>query len=403
MLFKIAWRNLWRNPTRSLVIILAITIGLWAAIFLLAFSWGMNEQRVREAVDNEVSHFQVHHPRFKKDYNARLVLPGGDTLLHQLGQEQPVAAVTWRAVAMGMIASPTTSNSVRINGVDPQGEAAVTHLNEKLVEGRYFGEDRHPVIISRRLAGKLNARLGSKLVITLQDADRTIVSGAYRITGLFETNNSLYDDGNVFVKGKDLQQLLGIGDGFHEIAVVLHQNDQLDPLLAKYRQAYPKLLFESWKQLMPEIQFMTDAFQQMMDIILFIVLLTLAFGLINIMLMAVLERVREFGLLMAIGMNKFKVFSMVILETLCLSLIGGPAGIGLGYLTVAILGQTGINLSLYAEGLSTFGYGNLVYPVLDTQYYLQITLEVLFITIVAAIFPAYKAIKLRPVEAIRKI
>ena len=403
MLFKIAWRNIWRNPTRSLVIILAIAIGLWAAIFLLAFSWGMNEQRVREAINNEVSHFQVHAPRFKENYSPRLVIPGGDKVLDQLRKEQPVDAVTWRVVTMGMIGSAKTSNSVRINGIDPPQEAAVTHLKEKLVEGSYFEENRNPVIISRRLARKLNVKLHSKVVITMQDAGHNIVSGAFRVTGLFETNNSIYDDSNVFVKGTGLQQLLGIGDGFHEIAVILKQNDQLDALLAKYRQAYPGLRFESWKELMPEIQFMTDAFQQMMNIILVIVLLTLAFGLANIMLMAVLERVREIGLLMAVGMNKVKVFWMVMLETFCLSLAGSPAGILLGYLTVTLLGRTGINLSFYAEGLSTFGYGNLVYPVLDAHYYVQIALEVVFITLAAAVFPAYKAVKLRPVEAIRKI
>lgn len=403
MLFKIAWRNIWRNHTRSLVIILAIAIGLWAAIFLLAFSWGMNEQRVREAINNEVSHFQVHHPRFKKDYNTSLVIPQGKELLEQLQQEKQIAAVTGRAVAMGMATSSTTSNSVRINGVDPESEARVTHLKEKLVEGDYFGSDRHPIIISRKLAGKLKVKLRSKIVLTLQDADRNIVSGAYRIAGLFETNNSVYDEGNVFVARKDLQQLLGTENGLHEIAAVLRQSEQLDAMVNKYRKAYPDLLIESWRELMPEIEFMNDAFQQMMDIILFIILLTLASGLVNIMLMAVLERVREIGILMAIGLNKIKVFTMIILETMFLGLVGGPAGIFMGFLTVKLLGRSGINLSFYAEGLSTFGYGNLVYPVLDTQYYFQIAVEVLLITLIAALFPAYKAIKLKPVEAIGKI
>jgi ABC-type lipoprotein release transport system permease subunit len=403
MLFKIAWRNIWRNPTRSLVIILAIAIGLWAAIFLLAFSYGMNEQRVREAINNEVSHFQVHHPHFKNNYAPKLVIPDGDSLLDRLKNEEQVAAVTWRAVTMGMIGSANTNSSVRINGIDPQQESVVTHLEEKVVEGSYFEESRNPVLISRRLARKLNVKLHSKVVLTMQDADHELVSGAFRVTGLYETNNSIYDESNVFVKGDGLQQLLEIGDGFHEIAVVLQQNGSLETLLAKYRQAYPELLFESWKQIMPEIEFMIDAFKQMMDIILFIVLLTLALGLANIMLMAVLERVREIGLLMAVGMNKVKVFWMIILETFCLSLAGSPAGILLGYFTVSFLGHSGIDLSFYAEGLSTFGYGNLVYPLLDTQYYFQIALEVFSITLIAAIFPAYKAVKLKPVEAIRKI
>ncbi len=225
-----------------------------------------------------------------------------------------------------------------------------------------FAADDRLTSLSLQLAKKLNVKLRSKVVLTLQDAGRNIVSGAYRIAGIFKTNNNIYDEGNIFIRNSDLQKMLGIGDGIHEIAVVLRQNEQLDTLLSKYRATNPNLLFESWKELMPEIQFMIDAFQQMMEIILFIILLTLGFGLVNIMLMAVLERVREIGILMAIGMNKLKIFWMIMLETFFLSLVGGPAGILLGYLTVQLLGHSGINLSFYAEGLSTFGYGNLVYP-----------------------------------------
>ena len=114
---------------------------------------------------------------------------------------------------MGMVASAKTSNSVRINGIDPVNENAVTHLSEKLVEGEYFGVGKNRVIISHKLAKKLNVSLRSKVILTSQDVDLNIISGAYRVVGIFQTNNSIYDEGNIFVRNRDLQHLLGIGRG----------------------------------------------------------------------------------------------------------------------------------------------------------------------------------------------
>ena len=146
----------------------------------------------------------------------------------------------------------------------------------------------------------------------------------------------------------------------------------------------------------------SDMIFQMDIIVTVIVLLVLAFGIINTMLMSVLERYKELGILMAVGMNKLKVLSMIVLETIFLSLAGGLGGMLLGFLTVKIVHQTGINLSLFSEGLSGWGFKELVYPVLETRVYILITIAVIVTAIISSFYPAIRALSLNPSEAIRK-
>jgi len=163
------------------------------------------------------------------------------------------------------------------------------------------------------------------------------------------------------------------------------------------------LLVEDWKTLAPELRLVIDSFSQTMYLFISIILLALTFGIINTMLMAVLERIHELGILMAIGMNKLSVFMMIMLETLYLAIIGGICGLLLAYGTIHLLGQTGIDLSAFATGLSSYGMDTMVYPALPDNQYLEIFIMIFIAAILSAIYPAFKALKLNPVQAIRKI
>jgi ABC-type antimicrobial peptide transport system permease subunit len=165
----------------------------------------------------------------------------------------------------------------------------------------------------------------------------------------------------------------------------------------------PKGKVEDWKDLSPELSMIIESFNLYTYIISGIILLALTFGVINTMLMSVLERIRELGMLMAIGLNKRKIFIMIMLETSYLTLIGTPIGLLTGWLTVTTLGKTGINLSMFSEGLASYGFSSIIYPALDQDKYEIIVIMCLITTILSAIYPAYKALQLNPSEAIRKI
>ncbi len=405
MLFQLAWKNIWRSKSRSLVVMGSVMLGLWAGAFIIAYVFGMIEQRLRDAVENEVSHIQLHHPEFDKDNEVRYFIPGGNQVLSAIQKNPGVKAVTGRVVVLGMVASAQNSTGGKFIGILPQSEDEVIGLKGKITQGSYFEDNsRNKVIIGERLAEKLKVKLRSKIVLTFQDTTGSITAGAFRIMGLYKTYNSTYDETNIFVQAPDVLSLLGAKDQYHEIAVLLKEAESLDTVISELSTQFPTTEVKSWKELAPELGLMIDSFDQYMIIFIIIILLALSFGIINTMLMAVLERVREIGMLMAVGMSRIRVFAMIFLETLLLVLIASPVGLSLAYFTIQYLGSTGMDLSgLYQEGYAAYGFKSYIYPKLENIYYLRIMVMVTITALLASIYPAITAVRLNPVTAIRKI
>jgi ABC-type lipoprotein release transport system permease subunit len=402
MLALIAWRNVWRNPTRSGVVIGAIVVGIWAVTFSMGFINSLSAGFVHNAVFHDYSHLQLHHPQFRQEPDVLLALPNHRQLAAALRHRPEVASFSARMLVMGMIASPHTSAGVQIYGIDPVAEARVTRLDSLVAEGHFFpGQGRQPVLMSRKLAAKLKVRVKSKVVLTFQDKEGEVVAGAFRIEGLINSPSPRITESVVYVRRQDLGRLVGSDTLTHEIAVLLRQPDQGPGLAGQLASRFPDIQTQTWQQLAPELQLVQQQSAISMLILLVILMLALAFGMVNTMLMAVLERTHELGMLMAIGMNKGRVFAMVLIETVYLALVGGPLGCGLGLLTVSWLGRSGVNLSAYAQGLQQYGYNTILYPQVAPGQYLLMAGSVVLTALLAAVYPAWKAVRLRPVEALR--
>lgn len=404
MIPLIAWRNIWRHKVRSLVVILSISVGLWAGVFMVAFSWGMYKQYMNETIETQVSHLQLHHPDFVEDKEIQYMLSDYIPMVEYIKKMEDVKVVAARTISTGMVSSPTTASGVTINGIFPEDENKVTQLASRVIEGKYLDQiSRNPVLIGKKLALKLKVKLKSKIIFTFQDTTGEIVAGAFRIAGIYKSKNSALDEMNVYVNSSDLNRLINVDNAVHEIAILLKDDSNLDKVKNKLQGRFPDASVMTWKELTPELQFVVNSFNEFMYIFVGIILLALTFGIVNTMLMAVLERVREIGMLMAIGMSKMRIFFMIILETIYLALIGGPLGLLIGYLTIVWTGKIGIDISIFSEGLSSWGFSSIVYPEIESRYYLTLTLMTLFTAILSAIYPAIRALRLKPSEAIRKI
>lgn len=404
MLIRIAWRNIWRHRTRSAAVIASVASGLWAGLFLMAYVFGLSEQRVNTAIETEIAHLQVHHPALKPDYAARHIIPEGVALAATLARDPRVKAVAGRTLAPAMAATATGSAGIMVNGVSPEIENRVSKLNGKIRSGTGFQPGKkNQALVGEKLAQKLNLDLGAKLVVTLLDSADNLVSGAFRIAGIYKTDNTPYDETNLFVQIQDLNALLALDSSINEIAILLAANDDL-PGFETGLRAGPAagLAVENWMEIAPEIGLLVTYADQAMYIFMIIILFALAFGIINTMLMAVLERTRELGMLMALGMNRLKVFWMIVLETFFLVLAGCPLGFLLTYGSVAWFGRRGIDLSQYSDAYSSFGYGSVVYPELEARHYFSMLLLVGLTALASALIPARRALALQPAEAIRK-
>jgi len=403
MISSIAWKNIWRNRVRSGVIISAITIGMFAGVFTATFYKGWINQRLEAGVETEVSHIQIHHPEFGENFELKNSIPEGNKLANDISREEFVNGVSARMVAQAMIASSETGTGVKILGIDPEKEKTVTNLYTKIPVGQYFeGVKRNPILIGKKLAEKLKVKLHSKLVITLQDSQGHLTNEAFRVCGIYSVGNGMFEEMNVFVLKTDLARFVQLDEiTTHELVVHLKDHGELDSSAKILAEKHPDLLVQNWKQMTPELGILNEYGNIYIYFFIGIILLSLGFGIVNTMLMAVMERVKEIGMLMAVGMSKFRVFWMLMLETVLLTLTGGFFGIVLGIVVTLATMKTGINLSFYAEGLEDMGYSSHVFPVIEFEMVGIIVLLVFITGLIASIYPARKALKYKPAEAIR--
>lgn len=403
MILAVAWRNIWRSKTRSLVILVAICLGLASGVFYMGFYQGMVDQRINTAIKTEASHIQIHHKEYLNNPDKKFVIADADSVTKVIRSVSGVKATTSRIIMNTMIQSPTTSSGVKVTGINPEDEKQVTNLYTRLIEGTYFEEGkRNPIVIGKKLSEKLKVKLKSKVVITLQDMEGNMTGASFKVEGIFETSNTAFDESCVFVRSDDISRIMVMDpNSCHEIAVLLDNNEGLELADQAIQSKLPGLDVKTWREIMPDVSLVESSFGLTMMIFIGVILLALLFGIINTMLMAVLERTKELGMLMAIGMNKFRVFMMILLETVMLSLVGGVCGIVLGWLLNLYFGVKGIDLGAWSTAYKSMGFDTLVYTKLSWSISLEIAVMVIVTGIIAAIYPAMKALKLKPAEAVR--
>ena len=417
MLIKLAWRNLWRNKLRTSIMLSAMVFGLMGVVAMMGFMTGMYANMIENAIAWQTSDLQVHNRKYVDNPDLKLIIQSPDKITDALAVIPDVKAWSARFLVDGMVASARSSRGIRINGVDSYDEARVTPLASRLVEGTWLApEGRHPVLVSQNTADRLRLRLGSKVVLTFSNIDKDVTGAAFRVAGIFTTPSTGFDDGNLYVRRDDLMKLAGI-EGVHEIAIVLNTtntNSKIGSLFSNELalQVKAKLEFvletantdklnriRDWQEIQPMLATIISQIGVSNAIVLGIFMLAMGFGIINIMLMSVFERTREFGVLMAVGMQKHKVFTLIILETGLLGVTGGILGVCGAWTLVTILQVTGIELGAMAEGVGALGVDTTLYPQVSAGEYLLTLVTVVAVSLFAALYPARQILKLSPVDA----
>jgi ABC-type lipoprotein release transport system permease subunit len=400
MIIIIAWRNIWRRPARSGVLLAAIISGLWAGVVAVGTMNGMMNQRVNYLIDSEITHVQIHHPEFLSERRPSDFIQDIDEITPFLSEQAEVVSFSVRNLADGMLQSPVKASGVRIRGINPEMEQQTTTFYRNIVEGDYLSKTfRNPVIIGQSMADEHKLRIGDRIVLTFEDLEGQLTSAAFNITGIFKSASTDFDKMNVFVLSEDMNRYFGSDIFIHEIAVLLTHSDASEEISARINDRFPQIHAQTWKELSPELSTIVELSGVMLFIITLIIMAALAFGILNTMLMALFERMREIGMLISIGMSRKKVFSMILLESLLLTLAGALAGLLLAWLSVSYLAINGVNFGMFAEGIAELGWDHIVYPVLTTAEYISILVLVAGVSFMSAVYPAYKAIRIHPLEA----
>jgi len=403
---KMAWRNIWRNPRRTLLTISAIAFACLLLVFMLSFQFGSYDAMINASVKIHTGHLQVQAKGYKEKQQMRCVVDDPAGVAGILSEIHGVEAFTFRANAFSMVSSNERTYGVMVIGIDPEKEARVSTLKKLVRKGRYLTQtDTARILVGRLLANNLRVDLGDELTVLGQGMDGSVAAAVFTVTGIFSSGIDALDRSTVHIPLKYFQEIYAMGRAVHEVTIICKNLGDLPKIkqavATKISTLYKKspLTVLDWKELMPGLS--QGIFMDLVSglITYFILIMVVAFSILNTFLMAILERTKEFGMLMAIGTTPGRLTRMVLTESTLMTLIGIAAGIGLGCGVTLYFQSHGINIAGASEILRQYGVSGSLYPKLSLLSASIGPGMVLIITFFAALYPALRIRRLRPVEA----
>ena len=404
ILFRLAWRNLWRNHRRTLIMLMAIVLGTWAMIFMTALMRGMVTEMVRDGISALPGHVQVHHPDFSDDPSIANLLPVSDSELTAGFAEAGFAGWASRVRVPAVVTSEYDSRGVTLLGVDPVRERGLTFVDYDEVTGRFLeSADDTGVVIGKKLASILNTEVGKRIVLMSQDPDNEIADRGFRVVGLFTANIKSFEENFVFAGKTTTQKMLRIGDYVSELVVL---GDDYRDVEAEYSKTVDLVDggadVKRWFELDAYLGTMLNVMDGFVFVWIVVIFLALSFGLVNTLVMAVFERVREIGLMLALGMRPINILGQIIVESLLLLAIGLAIGSALAWAAVQPI-KDGIDVSIVGEGMDMWGMSSVLYPELLLSDVILANVVVLVLGFLASLSPAWRAAHYEPIEAITKV
>jgi len=424
MLIFIAWRNLWRNPVRSILTISALASGLIMVILYASLLEGMTRQMVRFATEISTSHIQVHRQAFIDDQDLYATLPW--SYMKKIEQNFPTIEIAPRLYAAGLASSKNTSTGVLIKAVNPKREMAVTKMLEHVRHGKLDlgiadttenGFARYNLVIGAQLAKNMNVKPGDELVLVTQAADGSIGNALYRVAAVLKPLEPNFDRMGVLMSIEAYQQLMYLDNGFHELAIKVNDMTQMDniqtaimEMLNKLSTSQPldelggKPVVRNWRQLNPAVADLLEMSKAFVFIIGFIIISLASLGMLNTMLMAVHERTHEFGILLAIGMKRRWLLLMVLFESFFLSLVSALVGSVIGLIINNYFEEHGIDFSQSMP--DGYDWAGMVFEPVMKGYLVPIDLVyacllMIVVTMLASLIPSWQTIRLKPAEVMR--
>ena len=404
VLWRLAWRNLWRNHRRTLIMLLAITLGTWAMIFMTALMRGMVSQMVSDGISALPGHVQVHHPDYRDDPSIANLINVPDSELAERFGDAGLRQWASRVRVPAVITSEYDSRGVTLIGVDPGLEDGLTFVDYEEVEGRFLESvDDKGIVIGHKLANTLNTQVGKRVVVMSQDPDNEIADRGFRVVGLFTASVTSFEEQFIFAGKATTQNMLRIGDQVSEIAVL---GDDYRDVEAEYEKTLELINdgveVQRWTDIDRFLGTMLGVMDGFVLVWIVVIFLALSFGLVNTLVMAVFERVREIGLMLALGMRPINILGQIVLESLMLLAIGLALGSALAWAAVQPI-KDGVDVSIVGEGMDMWGMSSVLVPELLLSDVILANVVVLILGFFASLSPAWRAAQYEPIEAITKV
>jgi len=405
---KMAWRNIWRNTRRTILTICAIAFASLLLVFMLSFQFGSYATMINTAVKIQTGHLQIQAQEYHDKKDIRLVVPRPEQVAAVLAGMPQIESYTFRGQSFSLISSRERTYGVVVAGIDPVSEAAVSRLKSLIHRGEYFAEDDADLaLVGHLLARNLRVDIGDELTVLGQGRDGSIAATVVEIKGIYRSGIDDFDRSSIQIPLKTFQTVYSMQGAVHEVVVIANALAEVAKIKTALKTALPgieshkPLTVMDWNELMPGLRQSIE-----MDLVgglifYLLLILVVAFSILNTFLMAIFERTRELGVLMAIGTTPGRLTKILLLESMIMTAMGIAAGIIVGSLITLYFQSYGIDFSGASELLSQFGITGRMYPKLSWLSATSGPLVVLAITFAAALYPALKVRQMQPVEAMR--
>jgi putative ABC transport system permease protein len=400
-LIAMAWRNVWRNRRRTQVTVAAMSLALLTTILYSGLVEGYIEGMERNILDLELGDVQVFAGDYRSNPSIYTKIEQPEVLLDRL--EQAGFPAAGRLLAFGLAAADEASAGASFRGLDVARDMRVSEISNRLDRGRWLEEaDPKGVVIGRGLARALALDLGGELLVITQGADGSMAYDLYIVRGVLRAISDAIDRTGVFMVDESFRELMTLPEGVHQIIVRRPADLEIDVALARIESLALQYDVKSWRQLMPTMASMLDSAQSAMVMMGMIIYLAIAILILNATLMAVFERIRELGVMKALGFSPLALLGLVLLESAIQTVLSIVVGLALGIPGILYLANVGIDLGALA-GTSIMGMAidPIWRAVIRPHVFITPILMLAFIVLLAAAYPATKAALLRPVEAMR--
>ncbi len=423
MIHTMAWRNLWRRKQRTLFTALAMGVGVALSMGSMALQAGIFSEVFDEMVTDTLGHVQVHHPKYPSLKHLHDTLPNAQSLLNKAESIQDVRVVAPRLFSVALVGSETQSAGALIMGVDPERETKLSEIDLELISGQWLSKQpKHEMTLGIELAEELGVQLNDELALVGQDAYGGVAQGLFKVVGLIESGLTELDQAGVWLHLTDAQDLFALDDQVHELIIVGGHSAQeamnfgkgqkqvqafkklINTALNEQKEGSSHLLIQTWREARPSVSQLMDTQQASAYIMLIIVLAVAAIGVLNTMLMNIYERSRELGVMLALGVKPGQVRQLIFTESFYLASLALLMGLMLGGLIDYLLATYGLDFSVDGKGLS---YGGVrlsprLYGIFE-QSALWLSVFALYsMTLLASIWPAFKASRIEPIQAISR-
>ena len=399
LLLQLSWRNIWRHRRRNGILLSAIAVAVAGVVLLNTLLRGMQHDMMNTAIDNLTGHVKVLDPGYLDDPGIERGFEVVENWQQVLAPES-VQGWASRIRVPAVVMSERETRGIQLVGVDPDRESISFLGDAELVGDRLSGPEDSRVIIGALLADTLDTAAGRRLVLVTQGADGRTREAGFRIAGIYQAEISGLERAFVFTGITALQQMLGT-ESVTEISVRLDDERHEIDTIAGLARTFEDLAVMSWRQLEPQAATMVQFADVSIFIYFLIVMGALTFGLVNTLVTAVMERIRELGMLRALGMRPRAVVAQVVTESSLIMAVGVATGLAIAAAVFTFF-DDGIDLTAFDDSLASFGMRPIFMPVADVRDVVLVVVMSLGLGLLASFYPARRAVKIKPLEALRR-